>query len=188
MLAIHWSPVSNTKSILKNGIRKSKTGLYCFPLTGHRQLDRWWLKFLNKGTRGRKTYNGFLFRLQQSDFPAYFGYWQSATTKDSFIKEIQSLKDLQIQYKDIMLFRLGECINLGGQPRSYESYISIAEEAITSNPSLLSEKMNCPAFMNYTLEEYQIVLSKSISPERILRILPQHDEFGRIIRRKKDGS
>lgn len=48
MLAIHWSPVSNTKRIMKNGIIKSNNGVYCFPLTGHRSLDMWWVKAFNQ--------------------------------------------------------------------------------------------------------------------------------------------
>jgi len=75
MLAVHWTPVSKTKSILKNGISKSKKGLYCFPLTGLKSLDRWWIHFFNQcGARQRKKYNGVVFRLKQSDMPAYFGH------------------------------------------------------------------------------------------------------------------
>lgn len=32
MLVVHWSPVNNTKNILKNGITKSQNGVYCFPV------------------------------------------------------------------------------------------------------------------------------------------------------------
>ncbi len=39
--------------------------------------------------------------------------------------------------------------------------------------------------MTHTLEDYQIVLSHSISPERIIKILPQGNEFGKVLRRKK---
>jgi predicted Zn-dependent protease len=34
MLVVHWSPVKNTRRILRTGIRKSPEGLFCFPLTG----------------------------------------------------------------------------------------------------------------------------------------------------------
>jgi hypothetical protein len=95
MLAVHWTPVNNTKTILKNGITKSKKGLYCFPLTGHKSLDRWWINFFNQcGVRHKKKYNGIVFRLKQQDLPAYFGHWIGATNKDDFKKEITNIKTL----------------------------------------------------------------------------------------------
>ena len=39
--------------------------------------------------------------------------------------------------------------------------------------------------MTYTFEDYQIVLSQSIHPNRIIKIIPQGDEFGRVKRIKK---
>ena len=81
MLAIHWSPVNNTKRILKNGISKSKNGLYCFPLTGHKNIDHWWVKTFKTCRKGsRVQYNGFIFRIEQNDMPAYFGHWFGHTT------------------------------------------------------------------------------------------------------------
>lgn len=76
MLAIHWSPVKNTKHILKNGIKRSRTGVYCFPLTGHRALDKWWAGYFKNHyfiNKERKTqYDGFIFRITQADLPARF--------------------------------------------------------------------------------------------------------------------
>ena len=72
MLAIHWSPVKNTGKILKNGIRKSKNGLYCFPLTGHREIDKHWIKGFGLKYRQRVEYNGFIFRIEQQDFACVF--------------------------------------------------------------------------------------------------------------------
>jgi hypothetical protein len=109
MLAVHWTPVSNTKSILKNGITKSKKGLFCFPLTGHKFLDRWWLYFFNQcGVRERKQYNGIVFRLKEQDMPAYFGSWIGATSKSDFEKEITDLKTLGHEFKEVITWRLGE--------------------------------------------------------------------------------
>jgi hypothetical protein len=111
MLAVHWTPVSNTKNILKNGIRKSKKGLFCFPLTGHKTLDRWWIFFFNQcGIRHRKKYNGIVFRIKQQDLPAYFGHWGGATNSDSFEKEFTTIKQLGIEFKETILWRLGELV------------------------------------------------------------------------------
>ena len=93
MLTVHWTPVSKKKNILKNGITKSKKGLYCSPLTGHKALDKWWVYFFNQcGARQRKKYNGIVFRIRQQDLPAYFGHWIGATNRDNFNKEITRLR------------------------------------------------------------------------------------------------
>lgn len=76
MLAVHWSPVANTKQILKKGIRKSKAGLFCFPLTGHPTVDRWWLRVV-RAERRPKHYNGFIFRITQEDLPATMAGWDA---------------------------------------------------------------------------------------------------------------
>lgn len=94
MLVVHWSPVSNTKNILKNGIAKSQNGVYCFPVTGHLSLDRWWMKALKSFKRDGKRYNGFIFRVQEQDLPAYFNHFIGATSGDRFEKPIATLARL----------------------------------------------------------------------------------------------
>jgi hypothetical protein len=42
--------------------------------------------------------------------------------------------------------------------------------------------------MNYALSNHQIVLSNSIPPERIIKIIPQENEIEKIIRLKKKYS
>lgn len=197
MLAVHWTPVSKTKSILKNGISKSRNGLYCFPLTGLKSLDRWWIHFFNQcGVRQRKKYNGIVFRLKQSDMPAYFGHWIGATNRDNFKKEITDLKTLGTEFRMTILWRLGEELarkqNIDydhfDREKETELYLKLAELEIQKSPKTLAEKTADFSFMAFTLEDYQIVLSKSISADRILKVLPQGDEFGRVIRlRKKYG-
>lgn len=194
MLAVHWAPVSKTKAILKNGITKSNKGLYCFPLTGHKSLDRWWLYFFNQcRVRQRKQYNGFVFRLQQQDMPAYFGYWMGATTRHNFDKKITDIKKLTAEYRDMVLERLGEQIgnktnaghNIFDGKKMWQLYRQLAEREIAKSPKALTDSFNDLDLMTHTLEDYQIVLSHSISPNRIIKILPQGDEFGKVLRRKK---
>lgn len=198
MLAVHWTPVSKTKSILKNGISKSKKGLYCFPLTGLKSLDRWWIHFFNQyGARQRKKYNGVVFRLKQSDMPAYFGHWVGATNRDNFKKEITNLKTLGTEFRMTILWRLGEELarkeNIEydhfDRKKETELYLKLAELEIQKSPKALTEKTTDYNFMAFALEDYQIVLSNSISSDRILKVLPQGDEFGRVTRlRKKYGT
>ncbi|MGL4596326.1 MAG: hypothetical protein ACRCYO_02285 [Bacteroidia bacterium] len=194
MLAVHWTPVSKTKNILKNGITKSKKGLYCFPLTGHKSLDRWWVHFFNQiGIRNRKKYNGIVFRITQKDLPAYFGSWVGATNRNDFKKEITNLKDLKLNFKEIILFRIGEELarNVNSMyyvslaQRSNQFYLELAESEIQKNQSILNESLNDLDFMTYAFEDYQIVLSNSIAADRIIKVIPQGTEFGRVTRLKR---
>jgi hypothetical protein len=194
MLAVHWTPVNNTKPVLKNGIRKSKKGLFCFPLTGHKYLDKWWVIFFNQcGARHRKKYNGIVFRIKKDDLPAYFGHWIGATNRHDFNKEITDLKTLGKQYREMLLWRMGEEIartnNLDTGVYDYGTlsklYSELAHKEIFNNPKALTEKQNSVDFMAYTLDDYQIVLSQSISADRIIKVLPQGNEFGRVLRQEK---
>jgi len=190
MLAVHWTPVSNTKSILKNGIRKSKNGVYCFPLTGNKFLDKWWLNFFNQASvRPRKKYNGIVFRITKEDLPAYFGHWVGATNRDSFKKEIADLKSLGKEYREALIWRIGEHTAwrknypnyFGDQAMAEKVYMELGHQAIESDSFLFSDL----GLMLYTFEDYQIALSHSIPARRIVKVLPQGDEFGRVLRKKK---
>lgn len=191
MIAIHWSPVKNTKNILKNGITKSKNGLYCFPVTGDKLLDKWWVKFFNQcGVRNRKQYNGFLFRISEDDMPAYFGHWIGATTNSKFEKGIRSTKQLGEKFRDTILWRLGEDIARKNQfdndshdwEEKEKLFIKLATEEIEKNlKSLLTDK----GLLGFTLEDYQIVLSNSIPAKRIIKIIPQGNEFGKVLKNKR---
>ncbi|MEI6949255.1 hypothetical protein V9K67_18870 [Paraflavisolibacter sp. H34] len=194
MLAVHWTPVNRTKNILKNGITKSKTGLYCFPLTGHKALDRWWITFFKqRNVRSRNKYNGIVFRLTEQDLPACFGHWIGSTTKDSFSKETICLKALEAKFRETILWRMGE--ELAGKlslhagilehEKQAELFLQLAEQEIRKAPGTITGKLNDLDFMTYTFEDYQIVLSNSIAPGRIIKILPQGDEYGRVRRLKK---
>lgn len=194
MLAVHWTPVNNTKKILKNGIRKSAKGLFCFPLTGHKLIDKWWVNFFNQcGARHRKKYHGIVFRIKEEDFPAYFGHWISATNKHDFKKEIIDLKSFGQQYRETLLWRMGEEIakidHLNHGAYTYETidklYSSLAEKAIYNNANALTQKLNSIDFMAHSLNDYQIVLSQSISANRIIKVIPQGNESGRTLRLKK---
>lgn len=192
MLVIHWTPVNKTKHILKNGITKSKNGLYCFPLTGNKVLDKWWVNFFNSsGARPRKKYNGIVFRISKQDLPAYFGHWIFATTKDTFEKPIKSIKELDYQFRECLLFRLGERITFQNTEdklaasMTSDKYIEIAENAIKNNKDLSSFMLNDIDLKGFTFEDYQIVLSNSISTDRIIKVIPQGDEFGKHLKKKK---
>lgn len=183
MLVVHWSPVNNTKRILKDGITKNKNGLYCFPLTGNRYVDKFWVDLLN--SKNKKKYNGFLFRLIDSDMPAYFGDWIGATNKDIFDKKIKTLKSMKLEYKNNFLSKLGQRLSHSQDDfhkLTIEDFIVIAEKEIQEESNNLSEILKDIEFLNWSMEHLQIVLSESIKPKRIIKIIGEGYKTGRVKR------
>ncbi|WP_243735362.1 hypothetical protein [Paenibacillus turpanensis] len=187
MLVVHWSPVNNSKNIIKNGIKKGQNGVYCFPLTGHLSLDRWWMKALKRFRRDGKRYNGFIFRVEEQDLPAYFGHFMGATTKDNFMKSIKTLAQLGIEIQNTIIWRIGErsILRTTEWLRNDIDYIKLGREELQKRPELYKETLTDANFMEYILEDYQIVLTKSIAANRIIRIIPPTEEFGRILYKNK---
>lgn len=194
MLAVHWTPVNRIKNILKDGITKSRQGLYCFPLTGHQPLDRWWLHFFNQcKARQNQKYIGVVFRIEQQDLPAYFGIWIGATNRDDFAKKITTMKQLKEQFKHIITWRLGELLaqkadlekDIVDHEKRTELYQNLVAQEIKNNPRIFISALNDLDFMRYTLDDYQIVLTHSIPADRIIKLIPQGTEFGRVKRLKE---
>lgn len=188
MLAVHWTPVANTKRILRNGIAKSKTGLYCFPLTGKPLVDRWWVRFFNH-VRQRKKYNGIVFRIRQEDLPAYFGHWIGTTSKDKFDKPILSLKHLKTEFRENLLFRAGAAYmeekgSLTSVDDFEKDFIKIAKTEIKDRKKL-KELISEVGLVLFTFEDYQIVLTNSIPASRIIKVISDGSETGRQRRKKK---
>jgi len=187
MLAIHWTPVANTKRILRTGITKSKKGLYCFPLTGNKTIDRWWVNFFNV-VRARKKYNGIVFRISKKDLPAYFGHWIGATSRDTFNKPILSVKELRDEYSDNLLFRVAERLVFEQEiPTTSElayQLVEVAKQQIRGDEKA-KKLLHDLSIKTFALEDIQIVLSNSISPDRIVKVISDGTDTGRVRRRKK---
>lgn len=194
MLVVHWSPVKNTKKILKNGITKSKKGVFCFPLTGHKSLDRWWIYFFNQCfVRQRKEYNGIVFRIDESDFPVSFGswVWRDFTKKIKF--DIKNEKQLAQQFKETLLFRIGEaiaynspsCNEIHSKENVHELFLKMGEDAVAQDPKLWVDKLNDLDFMTYTFDDYEIILPNSIPAKRIIKVIPLRNEFGKVLKKQK---
>jgi hypothetical protein len=241
MLAIHWSPVKNTNKILKNGIHKSKRGLFCFPLTGERNYDQHWVILFNQiKYRDRKKYNGFVFRIEKEDMPAYFGYWRDYFDGDRFEHEFSDFEKFEFCYRERIIRTIGKKI-LKLEFSKTEEFLRKRNERITEYPSfyksindpvLLDEVFKdwvlhqifekCKGLQSFfeELEEdkiflekgktelqknqdllkgslhdldllsdafwgWQIILSRSISPDRIIKIISNQDEYGRILHKNK---
>jgi hypothetical protein len=130
------------------------------------------------------------------DLPAYFGHWFGATIRDVFTKKILDLKQLGHQFRETILWRLGEEIarkdnldaGIHDGAKWQALYMSLAERALRDDPKAFTRKYNDLDFMGYAFEDYQIVLSNPIPAKRIIKVLPQGNEFGRVLRiRKQDA-
>jgi hypothetical protein len=188
MLAIHWTPVANTKKILRTGITKSKKGLYCFPLTGNHQVDRWWVKFFNM-VRAKKKYNGIVFKISKNDLPAYFGHWIGATSRDTFDKPILTIKELRDEYRNNILFRIGEYfLHQKGELMTAadfaRDFVDIAKREIRGNEKV-KRLLHDLDIKTFALEDIQIVLSSSVSADRIVKVISDGTDTGRQRRKKK---
>jgi hypothetical protein len=187
MLAVHWSPVKNTKHILRNGIRKSKDGTFCFPLTGNPNLDKWWANTF-RYCRPRTAYNGFVFRIVEDDLPASFGDWLSRKY-GGLDKEITSIAQIEAELEKAILFRIGER-QFGFTPDGGYNHTldmeKLGREMVTARPALYLETLNGdPGFLEYIFANYEIILSRSIAPSRIMHILSGGNDYGRNVMRKK---
>lgn len=200
MLAVHWSPVKNTSQILKNGITREKRGLFCMPMTGIPNVDKWWANEFHRGWRPRTNYNGFVFRIVQGDFPVGLCDWCHGTEKP-----IETIGELGLKYRSLIALRLSqfltedfsrqECstMDLCGfkqliPPEWGEEADQYAEKLLTEAPRDVVQKLkNDSNFMTYVFENYQLVLSRSIAPQRILRVISAGNESGRTrVRKNKE--
>ena len=82
MLVIHWSKHNNTDDILKNGIRPKTRrredspdikGVWCYPYTRNKTLNNNWKRNLKVWRRDSGNFNGFVFKLEEDDFPILAG-------------------------------------------------------------------------------------------------------------------
>ena len=170
MLAIHWSPIESTRRILRHGIRRSKQGVFCFPLTGQPAMDSWWYRALAQW-REPSAYNGFIFRVTRQDLPASFGHWGHGAEE----KPLTSLAQIAAAFDSAIFFRIGERYlgyDLETSIKYGHQYEQIGREMVARQPQLYREILRDDSeFLQYIFEDYQLVLSHSIAPKRILRVV-----------------
>jgi hypothetical protein len=151
-------------------------------------LDKWWVNFFNQcHVRARKKYNGIVFRIMQEDLPASFGHWvgRGLTHPEH---NITDLKKFESEYRETIIWRIGEQIAADKSLEDWkhdDQFIPLAEAALKADPGILHDHMRSYDFMGFTFEDYEIVLSRSISADRIIKVLPQGNEFGRVLRQQK---
>lgn len=170
MLAVHWSPIENTRRILRHGVRRSKSGLFCFPLTGQPDVDSRWRSAFQQWYR-INDYNGFVFRVTRQDLPAAFGHW----AHDADIKPLTSLAQIEAEFENTILFRIGERhfdYSIEAHVKYGHQFEQIGREIVARQPNLYREILHGDSeFLQYVFEDYQLVLSHSIAPKRIIQIV-----------------
>ncbi|MCA9072687.1 MAG: hypothetical protein KDA84_27380, partial [Planctomycetaceae bacterium] len=177
MLAIHWSPVKNTKSILRNISRKGKRGLFCFPLTGHEILDRCWAwLFRCSRSRPRTPYNGFVFRLTEDDLPASFGDWILDACGQA--RSFGLLSELEEEFRRAIVSQM-ETDRLCRQRRGSNRIRNTGEGSDCHDSLEFNQYRNDPMWMQEVFYGSQIILSKSIDARRIIRIVSYASKSGR---------
>ena len=98
-----------------------------------------------------------------------------------------------MEFRQTIIWRLGEALarkqHLESDFLDYkkvnELYERLVEIELKKSPDILAKTMNDLDLMAFTFEDYQIVLSNSISPDRIIKLIPQGDQFGKITRLRK---
>ncbi|ANY67877.1 hypothetical protein BBD42_16400 [Paenibacillus sp. BIHB 4019] len=137
--------------------------------------------------RDGKRYNGFIFRVQEQDLPAYFNHFIGATTGEKFEKPITTLAQLGEQMKETIVWRIGErsLWHTEERFRADIDFLKLGKEEIKKQPLVYKETLTDAAFMAYILEDYQIVLTKSIEANRIIRVIPPTEQFGTILYKNK---
>ena len=168
MLVVHWSPVKNTKNILRNGIRKTKRGLFCFPLTGHVHVDRWWAQAF-RSWEPRTQYNGFVFRITQGDLPATFDHWGLAE------KSIFTVDELSMDLRE----RIAWWMALEQSGNHHEELQEQGKQLVEDNPGSYNRYVKNALNMRWCLEDNEIILSRAITAKRIIRVIPGSQKSGR---------
>ncbi|QDH23876.1 hypothetical protein FFV09_20760 [Saccharibacillus brassicae] len=145
------------------------------------------MKALKRFRQDGKTYNGFIFRVEERDLPGYLGHFVGATTADEFEKPIRTLEELGQAMRQTVIWRIGESTTgyMNQDPDSPIDYMQLGKAELRKNPDLYRQAWTDAAFMEYIFEDYQLVLSRSIPAKRILRVIPPTGEFGRVLYRQK---
>jgi len=196
MKVIHWTPKENKNGILENGIKLNDTWISCSILSPFKNLNRWWLDFLLND----KEYIGFIFELNESDFPLVHGHWviDSHTEYDEnheivskrrlSLNEIlnsnpnsvfTNLNGLKNDYKEAIIWRIGNTIDQSDYLDKDGIYKSDDKKIINSGLKLIKQSLkkadekffNNPDFMEFVFEDYEVLLFMDIKPERIEKVI-----------------
>lgn len=155
MLLIHWSKQNNTGKILKNGITPSKRktdegvilkGVWCYPFSRNKSLNGNWRTTLKRSRRQYVNFNGFVFKLEPSDFPLYAGEFGS----------IRVMPKLH-QYENYEHFL-----------KDYGTDFSPQRLANERNEQTLNEGW-------LDLDDFEIILPNRIDPKRIIRVIKDRE-------------
>ena len=155
MLLIYWSKQNNTGKILKNGIGISKRntednvilkGVWCYPFSRNKSLNNNWRYMLKTCRTEFANFNGFVFKLEPSDFPIYAGEFGSIRD------DIESHK--YDCYEDFV--------------KAYGSELSPNSLSFERNERTLNEPW-------LDLDDFEIIVSNRITPSRIVKVIKDRE-------------
>ena len=122
--------------------------------------------------------------LSSKILPAYFGHYEGAKTNDIFDKEITDIKELTKKFEETILWKIGE--TLYDSNHNFEKYfIQKARNAVYGGNWNINRTMNSYDDMNIVFAGYQIVLSQSIHPKRIIKVVSSRNEYGKILHKNR---
>jgi hypothetical protein len=202
MKLIHWSPKENKESILENGIKISDTWTSCSILTPFHSLNRWWIDFL----LNEKEQVGFVFELTEFDYPLVHSHWcidtyekqddelnviekrrhsLSEILKDNPHRVFKNSNELKKDYEETIIWRIGDTIEHpkyldknGIYQSEDKKIIESGIKLIKSNPKKAKEDFfDNPKFIEFVFEDYEILLFKEITPERIIKVISENEEY-----------
>lgn len=150
MLVIHWSKHNNTSDIIKNGIRPKKRkldqneikGVWCFPFSRNKSMNNNWKRNLKSWRNDLTNFNGFVFKLEDSDFPIYAGEFALVGSYPEFH-----------YFENMKLFL-----------ENYGDRFSPQKLSMEINSDSMKE-----GWLDYT--DFEIIITKRIESSRIVKIL-----------------
>jgi hypothetical protein len=155
MLLIHWTKHNNSGDIQKNGIRPTKRksqsengdadfikGVWCFPYTRNKSLNNNWKSNLKTWRQDVTNFNGFVFKLEESDFPIYAGDFSLIACFPDALK-FNSYKEFKTTFGKFF------------SPQKMEFK--------------LDEKNLEEGWIDY--QDFEIIIPNKIEPKRIIKIL-----------------
>jgi hypothetical protein len=177
MLVVHWSPVKNTRRILRTGTHKGRAGVFCFPLTGFFALDHWWADCLY-AAGVRTHFNGFVFRLVAADLPALYGDCVHRIHPDRHgpPRCYETLRALETAIREDIAGRIATDSTIS---TPNEAEIEKLTRELLRSPARICAFQRDAGQMEYLLGHHEIVLSRSITPDRIIRVVSGSARSGR---------
>ena len=105
--------------------------------------------------------------------------------------EIKSLEELESRYREEIISRFGfHNVNLDLATNleweaMFDLFFETGQSEIQKDNKLINKLLNDPDHIDDTFGHWQIILSRSISSDRIIKIISDRNEYGKVLHKKK---